>query len=120
MTTTPTANFTVDSHFAGKDPVVRQIYDRLLAQLATIGPVTVEPKKTSIHLNNVSALAGVATRKSYLLLNIKSGRRLDSPRIHKSEQLSASRFHQEVKLTQVADVDEELMGWLRSAYSLSG
>lgn len=120
MTTAPAANFTIDSHFANKDPVVRQIYDCLFAQLATIGPVIAEPKKTSIHLNNVSALAGVATRKSYLLLNIKSDRKLDSPRIHKSEQISASRFHHEVKLTQAADVDAELMGWLQAAYNLSG
>lgn len=119
MITVSTANFTVDSHFAGKDPVVRQIYDCLLDKLATVGPVTVEPKKTSIHLNNISAFAGVATRKSYLLLNIKSDRKLDSPRIHKSEQISAGRFHQEVKLTQGADIDEELIGWLRAAYNLS-
>lgn len=119
MTTAATTNFTVDSHFAGKDPVVREIYDCLLDKLVAVGPATVEPKKTSIHLNNVSALAGVATRKSYLLLNIKSDHKIDSPRIHKREQLSAGRFHQEVKLTQVTDVDEELMGWLRAAYSLS-
>ena len=103
----------------GKDPVVRQIYDCLVSKLGEIGPVIAEPKKTSIHLNNVSALAGVATRKSYLLLNIKSAHKLESPRIHKAERLSASRYHQEVKLSQVADVDAELMGWLRAAYELS-
>lgn len=120
MTPAATTTFTVDSHFAGKDPVVREIYDCLLDKLVAVGPVTVEPKKTSIHLNHVSALAGVATRKSYLLLNIKSDHKIDSPRIHKSEQISAGRFHQEVKLTQGTDVDEELMGWLRAAYNLSG
>lgn len=111
--------FTVASHFTGKNPVVRQIYDCLLQELQAIGPIHEEAKKTSIHLVNTSALAGVATRKNYLLLNIKSSRKIESPRIHKSEQLSAGRFHQEVKLTQAADVDEELMGWLRAAYQLS-
>lgn len=114
------AEFTVDSHFVGKDPVVRQIYERLISKLGELGPVAAEPKKTSIHLNHVSALAGVATRKTYLLLNIKSARKLESPRIHKSEQISASRYHQEVKLTQVDEVDDELLEWLQAAYHLSG
>lgn len=33
-----TTEFTVDSHFAGKDPVVRQIYDCLVSKLGEIGP----------------------------------------------------------------------------------
>jgi hypothetical protein len=114
-----TTEFTVDGHFVGKAPVVRQIYDCLVSKLSKIGPIIADPKKTSIHLNHVSALAGVATRKNYLLLNIKSAQKLDSPRFHKSERLSASRYHQEVKLAQMADVDDELIAWLRAAYELS-
>jgi len=111
--------FTVKSHFEGKDPVVRKIYDHLLKALRQMGPIIEEPKKTSIHLVNVTALAGVATRKDYLILTIKSDRKLTSPRIHKTERASARRFHQEVKLTSPEEVDAELIGWLKEAYSLS-
>jgi len=111
--------FTVDSHFEAKAPVVRKIYDRLLKALKACGPVIEEPKKTSIHLVNVSALAGVATRKEYLILTIKSDRKLTSPRLHKTERVSASRFHHEIKLTSPAEVDAELIGWLKAAYILS-
>lgn len=111
--------FTVNSHFVGRDPVVRKIYDRLVKAIKRFGPIVEEPKKTSIHIVNRTALAGVATRKGHLVLTIKSDRKLASPRIHKSEQTSASRFHHEVKLTSPADVDEELAGWLKAAYLLS-
>ena len=114
-----TQGFTVNSHFSGKDPVVRKIYDQLLKAIKRFGPSTEEPKKTSIHIVNRTALAGVATRKAHLILTIKSDRKLPSPRIHKSEQASASRFHHEIKLTSPADVDDELIGWLKAAYSLS-
>jgi hypothetical protein len=110
---------TVKSHFEGKDPVVRKIYDRLLKAVQQIGPVSQEPKKTSIHLVNTTALAGVATRKNYLVLTLKSDRPLESARVHKSEQASARRFHHEVKLTSPAEVDDELLGWLKEAYALS-
>ena len=113
------AQFSVASHFTGKEPATRKIYDRLLKASGKFGPVIEDPKKTSIHLVNQTAFAGVATRKSAIVLTIKSDRKLDSPRIHKSEQTSARRFHHEVKLTSPADVDAELAGWLKSAYELS-
>lgn len=116
---TPGNGFTLDSHFQGRDITVRQIYDRLLKSARKFGPVSEEPKKTSIHLMNKTAFAGVATRKSALVLTIKSDRKLSSPRIHKSEQTSSNRFHHEVKLTSTAQVDSELVQWLEDAYALS-
>lgn len=111
--------YSVDDHFARKSAGVRAIYDRLLAALWKIGPVTEDPKKTSIHLVRTTALAGVEVRKEYLLLNIKADRRIDSPRIAKTEKMSARRFHHKVKLTSPDEVDAELQSWLRDAYNLS-
>jgi len=115
----PKDTFTLQSHFAGKAPVVHQIYERVLKAARQIGPVIEEPKKTSIHLMHATALAGVATRKDYLILTLKSDRPQTSPRVHKSERVSAQRFHHEVKLTSPSDVDAELIGWLKEAYALS-
>ncbi len=109
----------VAQHFEGKDQIVKSIYDRILRESRKFGPVVEEPKKTSIHLVNKSAFAGVTTRKSALILNIKSAAPIKHTRFKKSEQVSASRFHQEVKLIALADVDSLLIGWLREAYELS-
>jgi hypothetical protein len=116
----PTNGFSVKSHFEGKEASVRQTYDRLLKNARQFGPVIEEPKKTSIHLVNRTAFAGVATRKSAIVLTIKSDRKLSSPRIHKSERTSANRFHHEVKLVSPVEVDAELVKWLKDAYALSG
>jgi len=112
--------FTVSQHFEGKDPAVKSIYDRILKESHKFGKVLEEPKKTSIHLVNKSAFAGVATQKAALVLNIKSASPIKDARIRKSEKISASRFHQEVKLTSPAEVDDLLIGWLKEAYLLSG
>jgi hypothetical protein len=114
-----TNGFTVQAHFAEKDGAVSKIYERLLKHSRKFGSVVEDPKKTSIHLVNKTAFAGVATRKSAIILTIKSDRKLSSPRIHKSEQTSASRFHHEVRLTSPADVDAELTSWLKAAFELS-
>lgn len=112
-------SFTLEAHFAGKAPTVRAIYDKLMAETHLFGDVIEEPKKTSIHLVNKTAFAGVATRKVALLLNIKSAAPILSPRFPKTEKISSNRYHQEVKLTDPAEVDAELLGWLRQAYELS-
>jgi hypothetical protein len=110
----------VKTHFQNKDRVVREIYDRLLSKVEEYGPVIEEPKKTSIHLVNRTAFAGVATRKTAISLTIKGDHHLFSSRISKTEQVSANRFHHEVKLTSPREVDAELVGWLKAAFALSG
>ena len=109
----------VNEHFVGKTGEIRAIYDRLVAIAESFGPVEQDPKKTSIHLNRRTAFAGVAVRKGHVVLTIKSDRPIDSPRIFKSEQTSAKRYHHEVKLSAEKDLDAELRGWLQAAYDLS-
>ena len=111
--------YTVSDHFANKDPAVRALYDQLVSLLRTFGPIEENPKKTSIHLNRKSALAGVETRKDCLLLNIKSDHSVKSSRVVKAEQVSAKRFHHKVRITSPNDFDEELKTWLEKAYVLS-
>ena len=110
---------TVDEHFVGKADGLRDLFDRLVALAEKLGPVEQDPKKTSIHLNRKTAFAGVAVRKEHLVLTLKSDRPIDSPRIAKSEQTSARRFHHELKLARAKDLDAELRGWLQAAYDLS-
>ena len=110
---------TVDEHFDGKPKNLRAAYDRLVAMAEKFGPVEQEPKKTSIHLNRRTAFAGVALRKDCIVLTIKADGPINSPRVFKSEQTSAKRFHHEVKLAAVKDVDAELREWLKAAYELS-
>ena len=111
--------YSVNDHFLNKDPSVRALYDQLISILKGFGPVGEDQKKTSIHLNRNSALAGLETRKDCLLLNIKSDHLITNPRIEKSEQISAKRFHHKVRISSPKDFDEELKSWLKEAYTLS-
>ncbi len=43
------------SHFNGKEPIVSDIYNQLLADLALFGKIREVPKQTSIHLDNARA-----------------------------------------------------------------
>ena len=106
-------------HFAKSSPEVHETYRRILEAARANGPVVQEPKKTSIHLVARTAFAGVATRRSSLILTLKSAKDIRSPRIEKREQVSAHRWHVEIRLAKPDDVDRQLTSWLSSAYALA-
>jgi hypothetical protein len=112
--------FTVASHFTRSNDAVRATYDAILKASRLLGPVRVEPKKTSIHLVRDTAFAGVATRKDVLILTLKSDHSVPGPRVHKGEQASRNRWHLQIRLTDPADVDSELREWLAHAYDIAG
>ena len=41
-----------------------------------------------------------------------------SPRVTKAEQVSKNRWHLDVKVSNIEEIDDELLGWLRQAYDL--
>lgn len=110
---------TVDQHFEGRSPAVREIYEAVLEAARKFGPVAEDPKKTSIHLNRKTAFAGIQTRHEFLILTVKAAADIDSPRVAKREQASANRWHHEIKLHRPDEVDAELKNWLENAYDLS-
>lgn len=111
---------TVKEHFEKRAPEVAAIYKKILKAARSLGPVREEAKKTSIHLVRKTAFAGVATRKTALILTLKSATDLSSSRIAKREQASANRWHLEVRLAAPKEVDQELATWIKNAYELAG
>jgi Domain of unknown function (DUF5655) len=111
---------TVLGHFASCEATVRETYNAVLKAARRLGPVREEPKKTSIHLVRETAFAGVSTRRKWLVLTLKSAVDVDGPRVGKREQISAHRWHIEMRLGSTRDVDREMERWIKAAYDLSG
>jgi hypothetical protein len=101
------------------EPEVHELYRALLLFCRDLGPFSVEEKKTSVHLVRKSAFAGVHPRRKHLVLTVKSASEIDSDRIFKSEQVSKSRWHHEIKLVDLKDLNPELLDWLRDGYNIS-
>ncbi|MDQ3672978.1 MAG: DUF5655 domain-containing protein [Gemmatimonadota bacterium] len=109
---------TADPLFAAKSPAVRDTYDRILDELARIGPFNAEPRKTSIHLVHSVAFAGIHPRGDHLILTLRTDRPIEHSRVHLNEHVSASRWHVEIRLADPADVDAQIVQWLRLAMEL--
>jgi len=109
----------ISHHFEGTAPEVRAIYNAVLAAARRLGPVDEDPKKTTIHLNRRTAFLGVSTRKAALLLTVKADGPWVHPLIAKSEQVSARRWHHDLKLTDSDQIDDDVLAHIATAYELS-
>lgn len=94
------------------------IYEKLLEELNKFADIEVEVKKTSLHISHGRAFIGVHPRKDGLLINIVTDSPLQSPRLKRSEKVSANRFHNEIIFGAVDELDEEVINWLKRAYAL--
>ena len=100
------------------NPVLQPIYTRLIADLQKLGPIIIEPKKTSIHIKAKSAFVGIHPRKNHFIINIVATQPIQSKRVLEHEQVSKSRFHNHVKIGSASEIDDELNSWLKQAYEL--
>jgi hypothetical protein len=108
---------TLDSHFDGKPPVVRQIYDRFLAMLEGFGPVTVLPEKTRIAFHVRMSFAQLTVRRHWVLGHFVLARRAEDPLFTKVETFSP-RNHTHLFRLEAPDQVEALEAFAREAYAV--
>ena len=112
--TASTADDLVDAQYAGRKAPLRPLYDRLIAEVSTFGSdVEVAPKKTSVSLRRSKQFAVIeapsATRLQ-LGVNLRGAGATDRLRV------AGGMCTHRVDVLSAAEIDAELLGWLREAY----
>ncbi len=105
----------LDRHFVGTEPEVRATFDRIVAIVMALGPVSVLPEKTRIALHVRMSFAAFVPRKRWLDGHLVLARRIDSPRFRRIEVFSPRNVLHAFRLTSPADIDAEFAGWLAEA-----
>jgi hypothetical protein len=115
-----TAGDPADELYVGTKSGLRPIHDRLMAQIDRFGrDVAVVPKKGYVSLRRA---------KQFAMIQPSTANRVDVglilPPLPPTERLEAAGswnrlFTHRVRLTQPADVDSELIAWLKDAYTLA-
>jgi hypothetical protein len=108
----------LDRHFAGTDPGVRAAFDRVVAAVETLGPVSVLAEKTRIALHARMSFAALMPRRRWLDGHLVLAHRVDSPRFRRVEVYSPRNILHAFRLTGPDEVDAEFRGWLAAAYEV--
>ncbi len=93
-------------------------YDSLLKEMKKLNGISVEEKEAYIHVRSKGVFLGIHPRKDYLILQIVSAAPIKSARVVKTDQVSKTRFHNHVRLSDPKQVDSELLGWLKESHKL--
>lgn len=105
----------LDALYTGPKAALRPIHDKLLQAMQAFGPFEAAPKKAYVSYRGKKqfAMIGPATHTRVEVgLNIKA-----LPEHQRLQALPAGQMcNYKVKLQDVSEVDEQLLGWLRAAY----
>lgn len=103
-------------HFEGKEPALRRTFDRLVATVRRCGPVTVYAQKSRIVFMVRVRFGGVVVKKHSIDFALWLTRRIEHPRLVKTETFGARSYGAHFRLTRPEDVDRALEGLIREAY----
>lgn len=104
-------------HFGGAKAHWRPVYDSLLEQVAALGPVRTQPTHTYISLlKHRAKFAVVAVTADRLDLGIKLKDATATDRFEASGSWNSMVTHR-VRITDPAQIDAEVLDWLRRAYN---
>lgn len=102
-------------------PLYEALESRILSE---IPDVTVKGSKTQLsfydrHMFACASFARVRKKKDcpdvFIVVTIGLDRRLDSPRIDVATEPYPGRWTHHLLLSDVSEIDEELMGWIKEA-----
>jgi hypothetical protein len=109
----------LDAIYTGAKVALRPLHDAVLMQLRAFGDFEEAPKKSYVSLRREKqfAMVGPATKDSVEIgLNAK-----DLPAdVRLKVQPPGSMCHATTRISSVAEVDAQLLGWLRRAYDAAG
>jgi uncharacterized protein DUF5655 len=112
---------TVDDWLARMGPRARQLYDRFEDLIAACGPYHVSPAKTRISFLGRVRFAGI-TRLSEQGMTCAFAMPfpLRSRRFIKVEEVVPGWWSHRLRITDPAQLDEQMQSWLRESYRLMG
>ena len=116
----PAPSDPADALYAGAKAGLRPLHDALMEQLSSLGSFDIAPKKGYLSLRR---------RKQFAMIQPSAASRIDLGLILPAGTAATGRlesaatfnplFTHRVRITAATDLDEELRGWLATAYALS-
>ena len=107
------------THFTGVAAALYPTYRAWAATARSCGPVTIYAQKTRIVFQTRVRFAAVMVRKRHLDTHLWLRRRVDHPRLLRTESFGSLGYAVHFSLASPHDIDDALVGHMREAYELA-
>jgi hypothetical protein len=113
------ADTLMDEIYAGPKAALRPIHEAILGRIATFGEFEIAPKKGYLSLRR---------KKQFAMIGPATNTRVEIGINHKTlagtdrllAQPAGGMCTHKIKLTDISEVNEELLAWIRAAYDSAG
>ncbi len=110
--------YTLEETFARSRPQVRELFERLRAEIESIGPVHVQAyRDKAAFLVRVRFVAAIP-KVRWLDVAFWLPERIESPRFQKVETLTPTDHVHVLRVSEERELDDEVKRWLRRAYAV--
>ncbi len=109
----------IDGIYAGAKEALRPVHEAIMQKINSLGEFDITPKKSYLSLRRKRqfAMVGPATNSRIEVgLNMKG----ISPTDRLEQNPPGGMCQYKVKVTSLGDVDDELVGWIKTAYDSAG
>lgn len=111
--------WTVDEHLRDKPEASIALYRRFEELVATCGPYTVSPSKSSITFQGTRrGFAGARPTAKGLRVYLDLQRAVDDPRIRNVAPYTSRLFVPHLTITSLEEMDDAFAGWVAEAYAV--
>ena len=108
---------TVDEYFSTGPPHERPVYDAVMAHVATLGPVHVEPVSVGIFLKRSRTFAELRPKQRWVALSLRLSHPVHDSRVSSRAAAGAGVTWCSIRLAGPDDVDDAVKGWIAEAYN---
>jgi hypothetical protein len=106
----------VEEYFSTGPTHERPIFEAVMAHVATLGPVHVEPVSVGIFLKRAQTFAQLRPRDRWVALSFWLPRPVEHERIVRKVVEYSGRYWHVANVRDPGDLDDRLRGWLTEAY----
>lgn len=107
---------TVEEYFSTGPPFERPIFEAVMAALAPVGPVHVEPVSVGIFLKRARSFAQLRPMTKWVALSFSLRHEVRHPLITRKVIAYGDRYHHVANLSGPEDLDDRLVEHLTEAY----
>jgi hypothetical protein len=107
---------TIAEYFSTGPAHERPVFDAVMAHLATVGPVHVEPVSVGIFLKRAQTFAQLRPMQRWVALSFSLPRAVRHPLIARKPIAHGGRYYHVVNVRSPADIDDSIRDWLTEAY----
>ena len=110
---------TLEDYLATGPPHERPVVEAVLAGLADVGPIHIEPVSVGIFLKRSRTFAELRPMRKWVAVSFSLERTLTSQRIARKVYDAGRTKYHVVNVRTPDEVDDQLLEWLTEAYALS-